>query len=140
MCNILIFGIFWKLVCCTNCKDSFHALLWALKCKLIYVRLCWRNVVFIISDKFTRSIKLLGDVWESKKRVCLNGNRCIGRCVFSWCLTHYRSNESEKKFIFLRNFIIRYFFGAWNFPGLIFASAFYAHKLMNTLIKDVTLL
>ena len=55
--------------------------------------------VFIISDKFTRSTKLLADVWKSKKRVCLNGNRCIGRCVFSWCLTHYRSNESKKNIL-----------------------------------------
>ena len=132
--------VFGKLVCCTNCKDSVHPLHWTLKCKLIHIRLCWRKVVFIISDKFTRSIKLLGDVWESKKRVCLNGNRCIGRCVFSLCLSHYRSPEPEKRFIFLRNFIIRYSSWAENFPGLIFASAFYAHKLMKALIKDVTLL
>ena len=133
MCNLLIFGIFWKasMLYKLHCKDSFHALHWTLKCKLIYVRLCWRKIVFIISDKFTRYIKLLGDVWESKKRVCLNCNCCIGRRVFSWCLTHYRSPESEKRFIFLRNFIIRYSSWAENFPGLIFASVFCVHEYIN---------
>ena len=132
MCNILIFGIFWTIV-------FTRYLIWTLKCKLIYVRLCWRNVVFIISDKFTRSIKLLGDVWESKKRVCLNGNRCIGRRCVLLVLNTLPFKWVRKKVYILRNFVIRYFFWAWNFPGLIFASTFYAHKLMNTLIKDVTL-
>ena len=133
MCNLLIFGIFWKasVLYKLHCKDSFHALHWTLKCKLIYVRLCWRKIVFIISDKFTRYIKLLGDVWESKKRVCLNCNCCTGRRVFSWCLTHYRSPEFEKRFIFLRNFIIRYSSWAENFPELIFASAFCVHEYIN---------
>ena len=118
MCNLLIFGIFWKasMLYKLHCKDSFHALHWTLKCKLIYVRICWRKIVFIISDKFTRYIKLLGDVWESKKRVCLNCNCCIGRRVFSWCLTHYRSPESE----ILKKFHNPLFFLGWKFSGAHF--------------------
>ena len=33
--------------------------------KFIYVSLCWRNIVLIMSDKFTPPIKLFHDTGES---------------------------------------------------------------------------
>ena len=55
-----------NLVYCTNCKDSriqiavdgFHSLPLNFNFELIDFWLCRRNIVFIVSDKFTRPLKL----------------------------------------------------------------------------------
>ena len=62
-----MFDIFFgKVVYCTNCKDSriqkpvdgFHSLPLNFSFELTDFWLCRRNIVFIVSDKFTRPIKL----------------------------------------------------------------------------------
>ena len=71
--TINVWYIFWKLVCCTNCKDSriqkaldgFHSLPLNFNFELIDFWLCRRNIVFIVSDKFTRPIKLF--LFEARK-------------------------------------------------------------------------
>ena len=73
MRNILIFNwYFWKASVLYKLQtSSFHAQPWTLKCKFIFVRLCWRNIVFIMSDKqakATRLMKLFRDACESKKQ------------------------------------------------------------------------
>ena len=76
--TINVWYIFWKLVCCTNCKDSriqkaldgFHSLPLNFNFELIDFWLCRRNIVFIVSDKFTRPIKLfLFEAWKVPKRI-----------------------------------------------------------------------
>ena len=51
--------------------------------------------------------------------------------MFSWCLAHCSSSQSEKWFIFLSNFKMHYSSWDQNFPGLIFASAFSDHEYIN---------
>ena len=66
-----------------NCIYSFRAKPWTLKYKFIYVNLCWRNIVLIVSDKFTRPIKLSHDALESmndEKKGFIK-NHHIGKCV-----------------------------------------------------------
>ena len=89
-----------------------------------------------MSDKLiTRPIKLFHEAWESKERYennfFLNGNHFIKRYVFSSCLAHCSSPQSEKWFIFLSNFTMHYSSWDQNFPGLIFASAFSDHEYIN---------
>ena len=59
-----------------------------------------RNIVSIMSNNLTRPIKLFHEAWESKKRYekknYLNGNHYIEKCVFTYCLTHYRLLQSVK--------------------------------------------
>ena len=71
---LLMFDIFFgKVVYCTNCKDSriqkpvdgFHSLPLNFNFELIDFWLCRRNIVFIVSDKFTRPIKLF--LFEARK-------------------------------------------------------------------------
>ena len=67
MCDTIIVSyIFWKASVLTNCKDSriqkpldgFHSLPLNFNFELTDFWLCRRNIVFIVSDKFTRPIKL----------------------------------------------------------------------------------
>ena len=88
---------FGKLVYCTNCNhsriqkalDGFHSLPVNLNFELIDFWVCRRNIVFIVSDKFTRHIKLFfPEAWRSQKewkKVSLNSVHYIGRYVFFWC-------------------------------------------------------
>ena len=74
MCDTITFDIFFgNLVYCTNCKDSrikkavdgFHSPPLNFNFELIDFCLCRRNIVFIVSDKFTRPIKLF--LFEARK-------------------------------------------------------------------------
>ena len=78
MCDTFnVWYIFWKASKLTNCKDSsriqkplhgFHSLTLNFNFELIDFWLCWRNIVFIVSDKFTRPIKLFfSEAWRSQK-------------------------------------------------------------------------
>ena len=67
MCDTInVSYIFWKASVLTNCKDSriqkpldgFHSLPLNFNFELTDFWLCRRNIVFIVSDKFTRPIKL----------------------------------------------------------------------------------
>ena len=65
--------------------NSFQAKPWTLKYKFIYVSLCWRNIVLIVSNKFIRPIKLSHDAGESMNDERKKGfikNYHIGKCVF----------------------------------------------------------
>ena len=126
-----------KLVCCTNCIYSFQAKPGTLKYKFIYVSLCWRNIVLIMSDKSTRPTKLSHDAGESKSLWTIWKKTVLWKTitlenVFSVSAYTIPFTGVCKRFIFLiSNFTIHYSSCAQHFLRLIFASAICEYEYIN---------
>ena len=151
MCDTInVWYIFWKASVLTNCKDSriqkpldgFHSLPLNFNFELTDFWLCRRNIVFIVSDKFTRPIKLFfSEAWRSQKgwkKVRLNGDHYIGRYLFFWCLPlgHIILHWSHEKIVlFGSNFLMIY--SSWVIGANFLVSILWWSWI---LMKDATLL
>ena len=135
-------------VYCANCKDSriqkavdgFHSLPLNFNFELIDFWLCRRNIVFIVSDKFTRPIKLfLFEARKVSKRIEKNSSKRWSLHVFFWCLPlgHIILYWSrEKVVLFGSNFLMLY--SSWAIGANFLVMIMNANERCHFAVANVT--